>query len=77
METVEGVIVAWHPNGTGFIKLHDRKLSLYLREENIVTLGVETLRPGSRVRCQIGESDAGHKFPQAIEVEIYLNGERN
>ena len=76
---VDGVVVAWHPDregksgGSGFIKASGP--SLYLRERNIVTLGVETLRIGSRVRFQIGSPDEGFETPQAIEVEIYQTGE--
>jgi hypothetical protein len=78
----DGVVVAWHPEpfgrGNGFVRLVDERgsanrksVGLYLRESNIITTGVETLRVGSRVRCQIGDPEPGYTTALAIRVCIY------
>lgn len=73
---VDGVIVAWHPNrhgGSGFVRIPELGESLYLRGESIITMGAETLRVGSRVRCRVAAPNPGYTTRIAVDVEIYLN----
>lgn len=86
-EFIDAVVTAWHRHperigrsalGSGFVKpLAPNGISYwqqgaYLREENIITLGVETLKVGSRIRCRIGEPEPGYESPLALDVEIYM-----
>lgn len=75
----DAVVVAWHPDksgrgrGNGFVRVttNRRSFGLFLKESNVVTLGVETLGISSRVRCEIGKPDPGYTTRQAVNVQIY------
>lgn len=78
-------VTSWHTQdhrgrprrGSGFVRLigendsTTNQVSLFLKEENIVTEGAKTLKPGSLVSCQIGEIDAGFTTASALNVSIY------
>jgi hypothetical protein len=83
---VYAIVVSWHKRpkrrgkaslGSGFVRLVDdagrttNRLALFLKEENIVTEGIETIKPGTLISCRIGEPDAGFTTPVALDVSIY------
>lgn len=86
-DVVNAVMVAWHKDsdlggkcalGSGFAKTLNKNgeatsTGLYVREEEIVTLGIETLKPGSYIRCLVAPPDAGYETMRALEIEIYAN----
>jgi hypothetical protein len=81
-------VVLWHKYperrgraslGSGFARLMDdngstyNQPSLYLKEENIITEGIETLKRGTIISCRIGEPDPGFTTPLALDVSVYLD----
>jgi len=44
---------------------------LYLMEENISTFGVETMRPGKLIECEIGHLDEGRTSPTAYNRDLH------
>ncbi len=75
--TVDCVVVSWFPDpsgrryGNGFLRTVENGKGLYLRESNIITTGIEDLKVGTYVRCQIGPTEQGYSTPLAVNVEIY------
>jgi hypothetical protein len=79
IEKKDAVLVCWHPAnhrrlGRGFLRTMDTtRESLFLAEEEIITTGIEHLKPGkSLVRCHISPSDDGFHVRRATDVEIYI-----
>jgi hypothetical protein len=77
-EKIDCALVAWHPAnhrrlGRGFLKTMDTRESLFLAEEEIITTGIQDLKPGkSLVRCLIAPCDDGFHVRRATSVEIYI-----
>jgi hypothetical protein len=52
-----------------------KRQSLYFSSNNIITLGSETLKPGSRIRGLVCEPDRGRKVCRLREIEIFVDSD--
>lgn len=68
-EIEESTVIRWVPKGCfGFADRDGCKCRIYFNHVNIITLGEENLKPGSRIRHRASQPEHGRALAVCVEI---------